>query len=344
MDSKNIINVIPTYASVEESALYVIESMESNFNAMMESVGIEELQTFEESGDILLEAEHKNKVIDSIVTWLKETWEKVRGLFEKALKAIKDQIDKTVSKVGKASKDKCKKMADRLKADKVYGKGFEWSGFADIIEGNGEIWNAVRGFEDAITGVKADYNYDPNNLMKIKDQLDTAKDKMEEKIISKSDGKKDIQSAVSRIIKGKEIDINKDYIVKNFDELWNYGTDFGKTANTVKKSLNKTKKSFDDTEKYFRGLARQKDENAAIIKEVIKYVKASKSTLISLDGAILSCVKTRCYEATRIILRLVVAVKQKEEKEAKAETKTTNESAVIEPTSFQTELASLFNF
>lgn len=342
---KNIINVIPAYASIDESALYVIESMEANFNSMLESVGIEELQHFEESAEFIHEAEQKEKVIDKIITWLKETWAKIRGLFEKALTEIKKQIEKVTTKIEKASKDKCKNMADRLKEDKTYGKGYEWSGFDKIINGEGDVWNAVRGFETAISGVKIDYQYDSQNIMKIKDQLDTAKENMEEKIISKSSGKKDIREAVTRIIRGNEIDINKAYIVKNFDDLWMYGTDFGKTANTVKKSLNKTKKSFEDTEKYFKGLAKNKDDNSAVIKEIIKYIKDSKATLISLDGAILSSVKTRCYEATRIIMRLVVAAKQKEEKEAKdAKQEKVGESGLFESTTFQTELASLFNF
>lgn len=346
--SKNIINVIPGYASVEESALYVIESMEDNFNTMMQTIGVTELQHFEESGEILNEAEQKEGFIQKIIEWIKETWAKVRGLYEKALAEIKKQIDKIKAKIASdANKEKCKKMAERLKDDKKYGKGREWTGFDKVVSCEGDIWDGLKQFDHAITQVKIEYSMDPKNIMNIRDQLDEARAKMISKVdaankkLSKNATNRDIQVAVKEVIEGKEVDIDKKYILSNFDVLWNYATDFGKTASELKKSLNKTKAKFEESEKYFKNLLKNKDDNTAVIKEVIKYTKESKATLIAINGAILTAAKSRSYESARIMLRLAVAVKTKEEKEAKQEKV---EESAIEPTSFQTELASLFNF
>lgn len=327
MDSKNIIRVIPDYASVEESALYVIESVEESFNLMMESIGIEELQGFEETGIIVNEAEASEKRFDKIIEWLKSIWYKIRDAFDKGLNVIKKVIDNNKNKLKNSIKEKCKKMAKNLKADKNYGEVFEWNGFENLIECKGPTWDALNSFDRYIKRINYAGPNDPEIVSKNKTQLHKVALDVEEAFKN------------SENVRGKRINVTKDYIVDNFEELWKYSTDYNNTAAKAKKAINEIKKSFIETEKVFKQAAKNKEnDNSEIIKAVVTEVKKNKVLYVKCGNMVISAIRSRCLEATRIMIRLVIAVKQREEKEVKAE------SAMIESTTFQTELASLFNF
>ena len=47
-------DIVPSYATIDEGALLLIEESNKTFNGILQSVGIAELQSFEESGDVVV--------------------------------------------------------------------------------------------------------------------------------------------------------------------------------------------------------------------------------------------------------------------------------------------------
>ena len=365
MEKLASINVIPAYASVEEGALFVAESVEVSFNEMMKEIGISELRAVEEG--VMLEAEEeKVKFSAKAKEWLQSIWQKIKGLWAKALAAIQSAMGSLVKKVKSIGKGKenLKKFAQLIKdtdkdgKEKVYLKGHKWSGFDDAVSERGKCWDVVNTFAASTGKVKnknaADsfLNNAKNDLNRngslganfIKEDLDDAKDKVKNILDISTVDTASIQSAIVKIIKGEEIDITKNYIVKNFEDIWKYAADYSFTSGRVKGILNATKKQFDDDIKWMQKNAEEYPEE--ILKGVINMVKEAKQILVAVNGGILSALKQRSSESSRIIFKLATAARAKEDadKKQKVNEAYTAEEEVVESATFQTELASLFQF
>ena len=80
MERVNMINVIPESASLAEGAFYVIESVETTYNAMWREIGLSELSTLEETGSMVVyeseDAAEKTK--KTFIDWIHEFWAKFK--------------------------------------------------------------------------------------------------------------------------------------------------------------------------------------------------------------------------------------------------------------------------
>lgn len=330
-------HIIPDYASIEESALYVIEHMESNFTEMMQQIGIEELQSVEESGLVLESEDESEKKVNKIIEWLKSIWAGIKGLYEKGLNTIKKHIETLNTKISTKIKTNLQKAADKLKEDAKFGEGHEWKRYSDILNNTDSIWTAIEAF-----GKKAEaMTYQDSKSTKI--YVDNAKDAMFNAM--KIDGitAENATGKISEAIKGDKITIDKAYVKANFADLYTAAFDYSKTAGSLKKNINTIKKSFDQTINTVKGW---KNKNSkTFVKEQISAIKDAKKMYVCLSSSVVSCLAQRHNEAARIMLRIAVAFKAKEEKEAKAkDAESVKQESTIVPASFQTELTSLFDF
>ena len=333
-----MINSIPNYmTSQDEMGLYVAFEAEKSFNEMMEGFGLAELHSIEETG-VIQEAKAET-IKDKFIAWLNTIWEGIKKLANKVLdwlKAQMDKIKKKLSEIAEKSSESLKKKAEKLNdktkdgKKKTFGKVHTWDGFNDIVEMRGPVWAAVNVFDvafDKIPGVL-------NRNDKGEDTYESINKNVRTKLGVRDLSADSIQSKVKKIVEGKDMDADKQYIVSNWDDIFTYATDFGRTSSKLKKSLNETKKNLDNTKKEFEQFMKKfGDTNDGTLQCVVTNIKKSKIVLTGLQNAILSCVKARSSESMGLVLRVAVAGKQKEEK-------ATNESAVS--SSFQTELASLF--
>lgn len=335
-------HIIPDYASIEESALYVIEHMESNFTEMMQQIGIEELHSVEETGLVLESEDESEKKVNKIIEWLKSIWAGIKGLYEKALNGIKKHIETLNNKISSKIKNNLQKAADNLKEDAKFGEGFEWKRYTDVINGSDSIWTAIDEF-----GKVADHlSYNPDvkySVDNTKEDIKKAKDKMFSKINIDGITAENATGKISEAIKGDKITIDKAYVKANFADLYTAAFDYSKTAGSLKKSINTIKKSFDQSINNVKGWKNK--ENKAGVKEQISAIKDAKKMYVCLSSSVVSCLAQRHNEAARVMLKIALAVKAKEEKEAKAKDAESakHESAIV-PASFQTELTSLFDF
>lgn len=345
-----MIKGVPSYAAPHEVGLYLAVETERSFNEMMQSIGIDELHSFEESGVAVLEAEaaeaSKEKKANKIAEWLEARWNDIKKLFDQALKAIQNMVNSAKRKLKELfgsdiKRNKFSDTIDRLKetskdGNKItFGKTYQWTEFRSICSGGAEINDALREYQSfAKKAADGSINY--------KDE----KDALDKKVASIFGIKGELTTAemdkvITDKMRGEEIVIDKAYLKTNQKDIIDYATDFGIETAYIRKFLANTKKAFDEAKKAVKAAAKQNktDENlagaASIVKEESKFAAAA-------SAAIMKNVRLRVSTSIRIVMRLAVAAKQKEVKEEKKE-EVKQESAIV-PSSFQTELASLFEF
>jgi hypothetical protein len=105
------------------SAYRIVAEAEQNYTNIMKAVGIEELAAFEEGREFVLEA----GFFDNIVAFLKNIWEKIKGLFRKFIA--------TIDASTKSDKDFINKYRTYVTKNGVL-KDFKYKGFNYTINGS----------------------------------------------------------------------------------------------------------------------------------------------------------------------------------------------------------------
>lgn len=343
-----MIKGVPSYAAPHEVGLYLAVETERSFNEMMQSIGIEELHSFEENGKVVLETEaaeaSKEKKANKIAEWLEARWNDIKRLFDQLLKGIQSMINGAKRKLNEllgSDKNKAKVVAavERLKESgkdgkKTFGKDYQWTEFKLICSGQSDVNDALREYQNFAKKAA-------NGSMNYKEEKDAADKKVAGILGIKGDlTTAEIDKAITTKMRGEEVEIDKEYLKKNIDDIFAYATDFGLCSAYIRKFLANTKKAFDEAKKAVKDAAKQNkgDENLA---GAAKIVKAESLFSTAASSSIMKNVRLRTSTSIRVILRLAIAAKQKEAKEEKKEE--VKESAIV-PSSFQTELASLFEF
>lgn len=343
-------NVIPANVSIAEASLYVIEHSEGEFCNIIKSIGLGELAHLESTGTVITNEASIKDIFDKIIDWLKEKWGSVKELFERALTAIMNTIDSFKKKISTKEFEGFKKKASLIKEKdkdgniKVYGKTYEYTKLDEMINTAGPVWEALNKFNEKIHQIasKAVAVDDEGAAKEIFTDLTEAKDGITEdisKIIGKEIGNESaLVTAMVEYIRGNEVEIGKDYIIKNIDTIYKNVTDPGKVKSEIKKQLNNTKKDYNTDINRISKLKMKKDLTGENAKRYVEAVRKGKQISTGIIGAILTCVKQKYSAEMRILMKLAIAGKEKEVKEK------TNESTVLESSSYQTELVSLFQW
>lgn len=104
-----VVNVVPSYASLNESYFYLQEATENDWNRMMQDIGVLELGILESTGsDVVYEAGENSEVAEEksnkLVEFVKSAWERIKGAFDTLLQrisaAVKQARDKFNEKFG----------------------------------------------------------------------------------------------------------------------------------------------------------------------------------------------------------------------------------------------------
>lgn len=346
LENVSTINVIPSYASFNESMYYVIESIEKDYNNMLMDIGLNELAIIE-SGNIeaIHEAEKNGfkKFIDGIVKLFQTMWGKVRGLFDKCLNDIKSKVDENKKrKLG----EKIKKFSERINKlpdGKEFGKindyaGFakdDWSKFAIDIEVFSKGCGSVLSFSD---------------LDSAKKQLERYTSNFAQKMAGKSFADcsvKEVKEAVVNNLRGEEVSITKKYLSDNINEMLDYATNYNSTIKNIKSAYNKAKKSFDDTIKTIKGTKEDESNKAqyAIMKECLGSLKKNKEFMIAACQGLFSVAREKLSKESILLYKMLNAFEKqakKEEKKDKKEDKVENSSEGS--STVQSEIAQLFDW
>ena len=149
----------PSYASLDEAGMLVIEQSNAEFYNMKASMGLEELGILESTGSVMVYEDNKVKsFFEKIIAWIKARFEDIKKFFEAALKKFKAMVEKFKKKLVKSKIDALKNKVKYLKP-KSYGKTYDYSGYMDILKKAGPVWGAVNKYdEDLIKVVGTLYN------------------------------------------------------------------------------------------------------------------------------------------------------------------------------------------
>lgn len=286
-----------------EQSLYVAEFAEENFNAMFESIGVEELAVFESTGCMIIYEGAK----------LKEFKEKVIGLFHKIFGAIKDAYEKILDFFEKKRKES---VANLIKIDNSVLKymkdgetyytthDFNINGLDDAFEKNARalLLDITDKFEELVQHPSDD----------LKSRGDELKEQFMNKIVKEVSGIENVKTfnearkPLYNKLLGNEVKVTKDWVQKNLKELTGI-VEQGNTKRDIQASYKREKATFDKLIKTIKGST---DDN------LIKVANAEISVLKSTVTALHSCMNVkidvckRRYSEYRIILSKLAKLKK----------------------------------
>ena len=299
-------SVIPDFVmSFSEAALYVAESMNSDYNSLMESIGVEELAVFESTGmEIVYEGERLNSFKEKIIGFFQEAWKAIKGFFEKILGWFEEKRKESVKKMGtKISAADLTKLPD----DTVFGKMHKFGAFiveAQAIEANtGKFVKHVADeFEKVCKGVD-----ESNKEAKSKaaEDGDNLKGELSKKVVKEVSGRNvdsldAAKKAIEEKLVGEEFEVNKGNIGTYLPGLLAVVTG-GKANEAIKKLYKANKKVIDDA----ISRARKYDDSRAICaaKEVYVY-REVMSVSTALTGKVMDIYKRWFTESRNVLVKV----------------------------------------
>ena len=355
------ISVIPSFASVEEHALYTIASVEECYTDICKQIGIEELAAcLEAEGDeskINLKARVK-AVLAKLVDFVKGLWQR----FQDLVRTARDKFANFVTDKVKAYSDKKVKPEDLKKAieastDKQWdalSKGYTMDDNA-ISKADGiakEVIAATQKVVDKISAAKDD----PSKIEEIDVNEIFGTAALKKFNIPEADygNASKIQKTIKeQLISKVERKNMKGWVASNIGDIANNVNDrnaIKKFTNACSKPYNDTKKALDDVIKAAKKVENDK-QFAPLFKAAASVTRINSALIGGIEGAFFTVF---AYEF-KIVLK-AYAINAFKKANAASEEKKVGESAEVAPepgkdetpvtesSTFQTELASLFNF
>ena len=168
---------IPSYASVSEAVLYVLEANERNYNALKQEIGLSELGFFEANGTrMVYEAKDETEaaaaddntadtenekpedkkvskfkgkakdIKDNIVKLISSAWAKIKGLFETVIRKISELVSSATNKIGKKNFKLETMKAGAAAIKNIEVKTYDYDNLGKIFDnGSSKVLDAVDG-------------------------------------------------------------------------------------------------------------------------------------------------------------------------------------------------------
>lgn len=309
-------SVVPSGClSFMEQSLYVAEFAEQNFNAMFESVGVEELAVYENTGSfVIYEGDTLKQFKDSAKEIFRKLWGAIKGAYEKILAYFEQKRKESVKELVKLDAS----VADMMDDEKNYGKThkFDLSVSDKFAEEANKLVSEVQSeFKKVVDG-----NSNPEDVAT---QAQESKDDFEGKIVSTIsgiDGVKNIAEAKKKLsdkMIGDEVEVNKAWVKNNISEMVKI-VEQGTTKKDVQKSYQDEKKNI------YKAIK----ELGSLDDSLIKVAKVEISVLKSICTCLHSCMSVKMdvckkrYAEYRVILYKLSTLKKK--------ATTTNESVTMQ--------------
>lgn len=303
-------SVIPDYVmSFSEAALYVAESINADYNSLMESIGVEELAVFESTGmEIVYEGERLNSFKEKVVNFFKQAWSTIKGFFEKILgwfeskrkesmRNLKSKIDKAdLSKIPDGTVfGKMHKMGEKDITDEATKFCVNTNKFLRKV--NEEFGKVCKDVDEASEESKS----------KAKDEGSKLKEELVDNLVKEISGYDvktvaDAKKKIEESLVGEEEEINKGNIEKKLLNL-NMVVINGKVNDSIKVQYKNMKKAIDDAITRTKGYT-----DARVIcagKEIDVYSKVMQCTL-SVIGKTMDVYKRYFSESRNIFVKVAV--------------------------------------
>lgn len=314
-------NAIPSFASLEESILFAIDSNENEYNNFMESAALEELGTLKSTGHIILyedasenEKSTRTRIIDKLIEAVRGMFSNVSALINKFLNALKESADKFKTKISAVMTKAAYKTKVSLIDDINYGKTYDYTILTETISGTGIIWDAVNTYEKSITDICLE-NIEPKSnlnetLEKVSKEVEQTKITLLKSIKASSSSAASIRAAIRSLVRGNEIEINKEYISKHGQEIYDYATLFNTSSDDIKVQFKVVKQDFNNSIE----IIRKSKIDVALLAKYLEALKFSKNVITIISGVVCTCEKERQATAQRIVWKVYTNTKSKDKK------------------------------
>ena len=333
LENSTPINVIPDYVeNFAEASMYVMESVDDDFFAVLESAGfVDENGAITESTEVVTEG--VKELADKFIGALKSLWEKIQGWFQKVAKWFEDQkkkveyhIKKILDKVKGATIDKI--TLEGVPQDKKIGS------FTEYNIPTEQIVKAYKGVSNAVARIKIGVQAGENGLQ----EVPFAKEEIEEALggtnvkeiaagVKKAMVVNTTENATAGYLKGKRLETIKSVIWGNTDKKT-----LSEAYTTQKKAIDGAIKKINEmkSHKIFKD-ADQKAGNASLAKAAA-FCKTANQALHAYHSAVVGLLRARFVQYAHLLSVCATATIGAK---AKAKMKKTNES---------TDLASLMEW
>ena len=290
-------SVIPAYSmTFAENSLYVAEAIEEGYNKLFQSIGINELAVFESTGmQIIYEGEKLQNFKDTVIKFFQDAWAAIKGAFEVALEKFDAMTKEARKNIYKVSADDVDKLAN----EKNFGKTHNFN-IKNRVYGN----NAC----DYADQVSNEFKRLVNKNELTQEEIASKKDELMENICKKVSGLDvsnvtDMKEAIKKDIIGEEIEVTKDFVKKNLNEL----TGIVIAGNSVKhiKNLYKTSRKYIDN--CISRIRKTTDNEIRVAKEEISVLKNILTCMNSANGVALDATKKRYAEYRNILFKVAKA-------------------------------------
>ena len=324
----------PEYFDLNECALICLERSESDYNQLMQSIGINEVQTVAETGSIVIYEEGKIKsIVEQIIAWFKARMEDAKRLFQTCMDKInakitefKKKIDDKIVSVGEKQNASFKALADRIKPDAKLGTAYRYDGLENELESQ-KYLKAIKSYFNEIDKIQLG----DTSAEVVSSKLEKAKS-----ILTKAYGENiKIGATLSKEFKGEKYTVTKDDVVKHIEEYRKNALEFNQAKGKLKKSYNTTLGLFKSEMAVVKKNIKE-DKSLSTLKPVISAYKQGIAYCMQYNGALTMAIYGKVLNDMGITLRCVISGKEKKEKPV-------GESTVFGG-SIQTEISSLFSF
>lgn len=304
-------HVIPGYASLDEMAFHVLESVESDYNAMMMSVGVMELAHLEENGsEMVYEAEggKVKQIVDKAVEMFKSMWSKVQGLIQTALEAFEKKAQEFREKVMKKLDSKVLDARVKgLKADRNFGTTYEYK---NINEYSSSVIAKIQGsdkkVEDLYTSAASASKNSNNELLNgLGDKLDAEVKSVIQSLCPNAQNASSIVKMMKDDIRGSRKDVNGDWVKSNYKTIIDEVRDYPVTKKTLKSNYKALQKTYNEAIKKCKKANTDKFFEANAYTKAIKAYKDLRQVTIYCQQAVISCLNERQGFYRSVIFKLI---------------------------------------
>lgn len=362
IDFKSIqpdMSIIPSFASLAEATMYVVEANEIHFNNMMKSIGLHELAVFESTGSVLLyEGEGEDAPEEAKSEETKNVEEKkedfVAGFFTRAKTIIENFLRKITNFVkgciaklqvafGKKALDKenFDKLAAFLpKMDDSYEiSRYPWNGMAQFGALNPNLKSKEPGIFDAIYEELKDATDKNAQDFELIDDLMTVNNGKVDAIRNYFRSENPDLNNIPEKVEKKTIKI-KTLKSEEFKVIFDYCTNFKEIESNIKHLYNFTKKHTEEANNSIKG---------TINKDLMNKIKQLTNLTLTSIGILLSEFYAMIGSNMKIVTTVYKAYNKssnnsdnKAENKAEENKETTEEK--VGESAIDSELSSLFDW
>lgn len=342
--------MIPRWASFDEAVFYVLEHAEKNYQETMREFALDELGYVAEAKELKPDSESRIKQIkETVIQFIKKRVEDFMAMCNKFLQDAKKLIAKAADKNLNKMAYKIKENVDNLK-DKEYGKTFAYPNFYKYVDGKGKNVDELQAAFD-LCGAVSDAIL-KNDIADMEKDIESAKSKFYTAVHAKQGAK---ESEVRKGLitwfrcgssKESTVTINKQYIKSALnDGMFNVVTNYNVLSSYVVQQIKEFKAIAKDDEKQVKA---DKKNNSSVYGVLMPALRFSISMMMTTQSAFMSIIREKTVKDISLLTRLAAMSvgKKKEEKATNEATEVTEnqEQPIEESSSYQSEIASLFDF